>query len=276
VIYGKQTAEIKKVFRVYRRTTLRMMVLSLVGGCFFSMASGVTVTFSETAPSDNVYVAFYPETPAGVVWRNETDGSQRDLGQSFFASSTAVLESFSFQLRGALQVGARNANITVTIYESPTVDSIGEMISSQSGQYVGSGSGATSGGWVTFDVEDVSLTGGRFYTCMLAFADTASVRNQVFAQQSGDSTYTDGRRWMIENGVFKDSLSSDLAFSVQEKGTGKGILVSVLTNTETDEERRYRTYSEKISQIPLIDTAGFSVGSGILSVMEKEPGNASD
>jgi len=182
----------------------------------------VTVSdFGATPPTLDVEVS-QTITNAAYQWRNNESG-QRDLGQSFFADTDFILDSFSFQANGNIQVGATGSAFTVTIFENDNRDAVGTSISTQSGNYLTSASNPVAGNWLLFDLEDnVAVTAGNFYTIMLSW-NIASVtdQDQVFNINTDGGAYGPGRLWEY-NGTTYTPLGYDMAFTVQsipEPGT---------------------------------------------------------
>jgi len=192
------------------------LALTVAGGFALPAAADLVVSYSANAPQENVYVSHIVANPNSVEWHGQpSPGVRRDVGQSFFVTNNIIMQSFSLQLGGSLQTEARNAGITMTIYQSDTQTAIGTVVGSQSGQYLGADSGAALDGWVTFTIDDVNLVGGNYYTVMLSFDELAVNRRQALRQQTAGNSFADGRRWFSDGSTLSDSVEGDLAFSVQ-------------------------------------------------------------
>lgn len=189
----------------------------LAGGAgLFSAEASVIVSYDAAIPTSNVLVSYDPDATTGYQWR-DNENSKRDLGQSFLAASDVVMDSFSIKSGGNLQNGAKGALFTLTIYESSSAGSLGSTLSSQGGTYLTEGS--ISGAWVRFDVDNVNLSSGNYYTVMLSF-DTPDVQDQdqVFTLSSvaASSSYADGRSWQANEGAAASSSTAyDYGFAVQ-------------------------------------------------------------
>lgn len=186
-----------------------------------SATAGVTVSLKADAPTTDVIASFVPATPyAGYQWRNDLDNGLRDLGHSFFAEEDAVLKSFGLLLYGNYQVGTRNADVTINIWEMTaagnTPTSAGsELVSTQSVTMP-----VLTGGkdmYIDFAVDDVDLAGGKYYLFMLSFDDPAASRNLVFASRSG-SGYPSGNPvtgMMVDDKLVYTNMGSlEMAFYV--------------------------------------------------------------
>ncbi|GHC09923.1 PEP-CTERM sorting domain-containing protein [Cerasicoccus arenae] len=194
-----------------------MLKLPIVCSIIFVAQAAIAETVvdvSPTAPDTNIEASFTSGTASGYQWR-DNENSRRDLGQSFLADSSFTLDAFSFSALGNVQAGASGASFDVKIFESDNISLIGSAISTQSGTYLTSGSNPVSGNWIVFDLEDVALTAGNYYTIVLSW-DSAGVQDQdqVFGMVSGN-LYGDGSAWESSDGVNFSSLGGDLQFTVQ-------------------------------------------------------------
>lgn len=153
----------------------------------------MTVRFDAELSPKTSLVYFISEETTGIQWVND-DSISRSLGQSFLARKNALMDSLSFKAAGNIQPGASEASFTLTIYESAVAKELGTAISTQTGTYMNTSENPINGGWVTFDVEDVNLVAGKYYTCILSFNEAGVMRqSQVFQQSSG---YGKGYLWM--------------------------------------------------------------------------------
>ena len=174
----------------------------------------VTVSYSDAQPSGNVVVSYVPETTTGYAWANN-DSYRRDLGQSFLSPKDFSLAAVSYQLSQGLRSGAVGAAITLKVFESSDVLSIGTLVSTQTGNYLPAGldPAPAAGGWVTFDLIDVAITSGKYYTAMLAFDEYAPLRDQGLYYLDG----YEGQGFKSADGItYARATGLDLAFVVQE------------------------------------------------------------
>lgn len=190
-------------------------------GASISSVAAVTIVNSDLAPTENVVTSFEPGASVGYAWRDNTS-AERDLGQSFLAESSFTLDSFSFLTAGNVQFGASGAAYTVTVYEGAditeggSISLLGSAISTQTGNFLTSGSNPVSGDWLIFDVDNVSIVAGHYYTLMLSW-DTAGIatQEQVFAV-TNPGGYANGRLWEGAGASTNyTSTGLDLAFTVQ-------------------------------------------------------------
>lgn len=196
-----------------------LVIGALIGIVSLSVGSAlaaVTVSYDTAIPTNYVLTSFAPATVSGYQWR-DNENTERDLGQSFFASSDTTMASFSLLSDGNLQTGAKSAPFTVEIYESSVDDAIGSVVSTQGGIFLANdNAGSIDGAWLTFDIDDIVLTGGNYYTFILSF-DNPDVQDQdqTFGLFNG-SGYADGRLWQSNEGAaFASSTVNDFAFVVQ-------------------------------------------------------------
>jgi hypothetical protein len=103
------------------------------------------------------------------------------------------------------------------------------VVSTQGGLYLSSALNPTSGGWATFDIDNVDLHAGKYYTTMLSWnIPGIPNQNQVFWVEWRDGgTYANGRTWVSTNGVDYVSQDLDLAFCVQMVPSLESKIVSV-------------------------------------------------
>ncbi len=192
--------------------------VTIVGSlcCAFQAGNAAVITtLSSTAPSTNVEASYTAASPAGLQWRYDITSGRRDLGQSFLAADSFTMDSFSFQLQQAVPAGAPGASFTVTILQSATVSSIGTAISTQSGTITGLTTGSGNANWLTFDVDNVGMSLGMYYTVMLSFDTQAANQTLNFNSVSAAGGYSNGAAWIYTTGPNYTQPGSDLFFYVQ-------------------------------------------------------------
>jgi hypothetical protein len=125
------------------------------------------------------------------------------------------MDSFSLKLAGNIQAGASAAAITAKVFESSDRTLIGNLVSTQNGNFLSDALNPVNPGWVTFDLDNQNLTAGNYYTVMLSF-DVADVahQDQILSVENPGS-YADGYTWESSDGVSYSRTSFDLPFSVQ-------------------------------------------------------------
>lgn len=200
-----------------------MFLGSVCSAIVFSLTSmresvdSVRVFYSDIEPFGNIAACYIPINGTAYAWRNATGVARRDLGQSFLAEADFLMDSFSVQAAGTLSAGAASAVITVKIFESTSINLLGTRISAQSGRYLSSGVSVVAGGWITFDMDDVALTAGKYYTVVLSFdAEAAGMQQNLYDVPAG--TYVNGREWYSADGeTILTASTRDLAFIVQLK-----------------------------------------------------------
>ncbi len=193
-------------------------IFALIFSAGTMVSAEVKVSADSSAPDKDVIAASsVPESLTGYQWRNNDSGGRRDLGQSFKAAANGTMTAFSVAVAGNVQVGAYNAAFTVTVYESDRSSEMGKAVSTQKGTYLDRFSNPINPGWITFELEAVSLTGGKYYTIIFSWDNLGIARqDQVFA--SANHIYSDGRLWESADGKqFKSSTGADLVFCVQGK-----------------------------------------------------------
>ena len=190
-------------------------VMLAAGAGLFSAEASVIVSYDAAIPTTNVLTSFDPTTSNGYQWR-DNENTERDLGQSFLASTDVTMDSFSFRSGGNLQTGAKNSPFTVTIYKSATDGSLGTAVSTQFGNFLANDdAGSISGAWLTFNIDNIALSAGNYYTFILSF-DNHDVQDQDQTFQLSDEGYSDGRLWQSNEGAaFASSSVNDFAFAVQ-------------------------------------------------------------
>lgn len=202
--------------------------------------AALVVTNSTAAPTS--YVVSSTVATGGLAWRDDTVNGRRDVGQSFYAGSGFTLDSITFQLasNAAPQAGALGAAFTLSVYEVASASAFptaGTAISTQTGTLTGlTGTSADFSKYVTFDMDNIALTAGKYYTVMLAFDAVAVNRSLVWMVSGSSSTYPAGQCIITTDGT-TFTANNDLLFyvtGVPEPGTisllGAGAALFLLTS----------------------------------------------
>jgi len=176
----------------------------------------VKVRAGSSAPDTDVLIAYTTDIVKGYQWKENNTGS-RKLGQSFRSPENAVMNSFSLAVAGNIQPGAGRAPFTVTIYESDNDTALGTAISIQKGLFLSTSANPVNPGWMTFEISEVNLTKGLFYTVMLSWDKSGVLRQeQSFLHSDDGAGFSLGRLWQANNGAAAAASSvNDLLFSVQ-------------------------------------------------------------
>jgi hypothetical protein len=158
-------------------------------------AATVLVSTSDLAPVS--YFAHSTERAGGVQWRNSSTPGLRDPGQSFYVENDPLLDSIPFRLGpdAAPGAGALTAAFHVSIYEIAAAGSVpfSEAFYTDSGTMTGlTGTPADFSKYVTFDLNDVALQGGKSYTFNLSFPTRAVERQATFPVSGAAPDYTGG------------------------------------------------------------------------------------
>ncbi|MFA5688051.1 MAG: hypothetical protein WC959_02710 [Kiritimatiellales bacterium] len=190
-------------------------VVGIICGVAFGLMAEVTVSKQPKMPAENV-LASYDCAGTGYSLRNNQDG-KRDIGQSFRAPKAAKMTAFSLLALGNVQRGAIDAPFTVTVYESSSQSTLGKVISTQNGKFLGSRNSQVTGQWIVFSLEPVSLNEGKSYTIMLSFDNMAIPNQHQIFNHAGGSGYADGRLWQsrVDGNGFSNSQVNDFSFCVQ-------------------------------------------------------------
>lgn len=163
--------------------------------------AAVTQTWNASAPLAGLIAT--SEDPAnlsqmalGVRWDTTTQ-SHRDISQSFRASASTTLDSFTFKFTfdQTIPAGLADASFTIKLYEvasaSAMPDAAGSvLLSTQSGVWtVPAGTAAAT--YITFNLDPVALEAGRYYSLALGFDSGAAGRNFLIATRDS-GYYPDG------------------------------------------------------------------------------------
>ncbi len=203
-----------------KKNELAGVALAMVvfGGWVCSADASVTVSYNDAQPTNTVVSYTPPEGEmSGYAWANNANPYRRDMGQTFLAPRDFTLHSFSYCLSKGLRSGAVHAPFTVTVFESAIQGRIGTVISKQSGLFLDSRyrPRPAVGGWMTFDIDDLNLKAGNYYTLMLSWDEQAeSKRDQGFYVKNPGG-YADGNLWVSANGKKYSRSPRDMAFTVQ-------------------------------------------------------------
>ncbi|MFA5688044.1 MAG: PEP-CTERM sorting domain-containing protein [Kiritimatiellales bacterium] len=191
-------------------------ITCIIFGCGMFAFSDVIVSVVSNIPTDNVLIGNATGT-AGLGWRNNGTDPVREIGQSFLASMDTIMDSFSLKAGGGVGAGASGAGFSVTIYSNSVDTTLGTAISTQTGTYLTTSDGVSSGAWITFDLEDnINLYSGNYYTFTLTWDDPAvPAKNQNFFHQNTGSTFSEGRLWQNNGSSWAASGVADFVFVVQ-------------------------------------------------------------
>jgi len=191
----------------------------------------IILSYDAAMPGENVLTSFMPTgTINGLDWRDNASGS-RAVGQSFYVSANTIMDSFSLLANGNPQSGARGAEFTVQVFQSASETSIGSVVSTQTGTYLSDSTGV-SGKWVTFDIDNITLSAGYYYTFTLSFNNSnVASQNQVFSTAASPENYAGGRNWRNDNNAgwaVANGGVADMAFVVQviPEPVSAGLLVA--------------------------------------------------
>ena len=189
-----------------------MLLAGALAGLGATANAAVIVSLGATEPSANVEASLTnsTNTPTGFSWRN-LPTSKRDLGQSFLATSAFTMDVMSFKLSGNIQTGSPGADFTIELFESTTQSSIGSSISTQSATFPNFTGG--SGDWLSFDIDDIAVTSGKYYTFVLAWDSPATSRSINLSVVTG-SEYAGGNVWE-DTGSGLNASNLDVFFIVQ-------------------------------------------------------------
>lgn len=184
---------------------------ALAGG---SQAAVIT-SISATAPTGPEVVTSQTGSTSGLAWYNTGVSAVRDVGQSFLAASSFTLDKITLTLGGSFNSVTATADFKLTLYSAASLSTApSAVVTSQTGTFAFSNGSGGSGTFLTFDLADVALAAGTYYTFMLTL-DDALTDNSLTVRQNASSTYADGYRWIFDGTSYTSSSTADLAFYVQ-------------------------------------------------------------
>lgn len=168
------------------------------------------ILYSAVQPANNVAVSHIPENKAGWGCRNSSTVGRRDLGQSFLATNSFTLSAFTFQISAGIREDTAQAPVTMKVFESSNAGVIGSVISSTAGTYLSWEDKAAAGGWVTFDIDDVEVSTGKYYTVLITWNEAKPLMEQGFyLEPSG--FFEGGQAWTSANGERYTGIASSPA-----------------------------------------------------------------
>lgn len=179
------------------------IILALVlTGSALEARAGIVLSSSAAAPTTDIFASYDPGSDSNALtWRWTGNGSDRfgpermEIGQSFLVPTGpgVLLDRITVRVReyGASVAGA---NYTLEVWSfTDASDTIGDtLVSSQSGILPTSALLGAPQYW-TFDLDDVSLTGGQYYGFILAFDDGPDSGRTVSLVQDFINGYGQGR-----------------------------------------------------------------------------------
>lgn len=234
-------------------------LLPLLSASLLSISVGsaaVVVSTGSTLPSNVVFSNVATSTNTTISWYNTVSSTEREIAQSFQASSSFTLDSITMLLNdsgsavgngsGTGTTNTQGATFTVTIYSSTTnrfdLSSTVQTVSSQTGTLPTTGfTGANvRGNYITFDLgSNVALTSGLYYAFAFSFPTAATDRSLQFVV-NGNTLPTTGYAYTFTNsasspGSWVANGGNDYAFyltAVPEPGAfalaGLGMLVLLI------------------------------------------------
>lgn len=234
-------------------------LLLLLSATLLTLTTGsaaVVVTTGTSLPSDVVFSNVATSTNTTISWYNTVSSTEREIAQSFLASSSFTLDSITMLLNdsgsavgngsGTGQTNTQGATFTISIYSSTTnrfdQSSTTQLVSSQSGTLPTTGFTGSNvrGNYITFDLgSNVALTSGLYYAFAFSFPTAATDRSLQFVV-NGNTLSTTGYAYTFTNaasspGSWTANGGNDYAFyltAVPEPGTfalaGLGTLVLLI------------------------------------------------
>ncbi len=187
-----------------------LTALAITTLCLSPLRAFVVSSISTSAPTENI-VFSQPDYTSGLGWFN-TDTSRRDVGQSFLATSNFTLEAITYTMGGFFSSTTSTSDYTINIYSTSSLEAApntGTLVSSQSGTFTFEDQDGGNDTFLTFDIEDVSLSSGKYYTIMLVLDDNIA-GNSITLKQSSGSVYADGYRWLYNGTDYSSSTTSDM------------------------------------------------------------------
>jgi len=210
------------------KTKLPSLILATVTGCLLglSQTQGVTVSLSNSAPTENVirYQDVTTGTPSNITsyWRQPGGSDQKkDMGQGFSmldAAGDFQLTAVTFNIY-SVSTQVLGLSFKISIYETSaigTVPSEANLISEQTGTLPAA---MSANDYITFTLDTpVHLQAGKYYNVVYSFAEmTDPVGSQAYSLSfktigSGITNSVNGRRWIIIDGAASASNSNGFVF----------------------------------------------------------------
>lgn len=219
-------------------------------------SAAVVVSTSDALPSNVVFSNVATSTTTTISWYNTVNSTEREIAQSFQASSSFTLDSITMLLNdsgsavgngsGTGNTNTQGATFTLTIYSSTTnrfdLSSTTQLVSSQTGTLPTTGFTGSNvrGDYITFDLgSNIALTSGLYYAFAFSFPTAATDRSLQFVV-NGNTLSTTGYAYTFTNsasspGSWTANGGNDYAFyltAVPEPGTfalaGLGLMVLLI------------------------------------------------
>lgn len=188
---------------------LALLGLLLAGG----PATAMTVSVSPDPPSPaDVLVGHDVAAEVGSYLCTHGTGTAVDIGQTFRLDRSAVLDRITLKLR---PVTDRTAGELVTLvlgtFSDPADDSMNQLLAAET-QVLPSSIPTGEVRYVTFDIADLSLEGGRQYGFLLGFTGGDHVKDaRLDVLHVGADAYVDGQA-VEEAGAVTSPFAYDLVF----------------------------------------------------------------
>ncbi|MDR1279721.1 MAG: PEP-CTERM sorting domain-containing protein [Opitutaceae bacterium] len=190
-------------------------------------APDVTVSFSATAPSENIVASITADIPSNnYAWHKSASDQFRDIMQTFSVDTNVTLDKFTFLIwadwysgnRAALENAEFNVSLVTIPAQGASVTPT-QTIATWTGRMPtplpeNSSSEWYNGKYITFEVPDTSLSAGTLYGLVFSFVNPAANQGMNLAIRYGatpgvyykDSTHTDWTN--SNNGLIFYALSA--------------------------------------------------------------------
>jgi len=182
-----------------------------------SARASVAVHIAADPPANDVVISQDQYDTGSVTWKYTAN--RNDVGQSFLPAADFTLDRVTV-LAAGFGSGTMGAPFTLRVYRFTGAGSlsVAEEVSAQSGTMPSAGYTNGVNFYVTFDIADLALEGGKPYGFLLGFDDTSAGRLLVLTTSSPDSPYAGGNCFQSLNGGAFTAGDADLAFYLQQPG----------------------------------------------------------
>jgi len=243
-----------------RRTCLSLLVLSLAGLLAGAPATGLTTSMSDAAPTgSDVALAYDTATDVGGYLLSHGSAPEVAIGQTFWLADDLTLDAISLGFEGLTPVGGEQITLWIGVF--PDADTVAptHMLRGETG-FLPHALEAGDPCYLTIDVADLVLTGGRQYGFLLFFEGGGNVNdNRAEIKHVGADLYSGGRAFQHTTADY-EALPFDLVFylhSTTEVAVGDALVLRGGRFAVTAAWRDYEGRTGNGWPISFADASGF-------------------
>ena len=189
-------------------------------------AAAVATSADPSPPSSGLLLAFDATTDDGYDWRHGR-ATAIAVGQTFRLGNPGEeleLDAVTVRITAETPVGNEVVSLVLGTFSDPADATMNELVAMETGTLPAALDTVEVPLYVTFDLPDVTLEGGRQYGFLLVFEGGGAVNdNRARVHHLGEDGYAGGTAFQ-EEGAFSEPLPFDLVFFLHGRLAGGDVL----------------------------------------------------